>query len=150
MIGILSKESFEAYHSHSSKIKSIPKFNPNHEQCVATFNARSQNLLKNDIMELTLYVEDQTTGKKTGTQTKKRKFDPDKSEHVSTRFPEKTIDGIDFFVLDGGALIPLEWKDIYLWYSSSKAPKAWRDAFFAAIPSELTEVQEQSAQYSKF
>ena len=71
MIGILSKESFEAYHSHSSKIKSIPKFNPNHEQCVATFNARSQNLLKSDIMELTLYVEDQTTGKKLGLRPRK-------------------------------------------------------------------------------
>ena len=150
MLGILSEESFEAYHSHSAKVKNILKSNPNHEQRVATFNARSQNLLKRDIMDLTLLVEDQTTGKKTGTQTNKKKLSPDNSEHVLTRFPEKTIDGIDFFVLDCGALIPLEWKDIYLWYSSSKAPKAWRDTFFAAIPSELTEVQEQSAQYSKF
>ena len=66
MLGILSEESFEAYHSRSAKIKNLLKFNPNHEQRVATINARSQNLLKRNIMDLTLHVEEKTAEKKLG------------------------------------------------------------------------------------
>merc|ERR1711957_133997 len=65
MMGIVSEESFEAFHNRLQKTKSLLKNIPSHAQRVETINARMQNLLKEEIMELTITVETETTGKKT-------------------------------------------------------------------------------------
>lgn len=129
MIGIVNEESFEAFHSRLSMIKSLLKSIPSDSQRVGTINARMQSLLNEKIMELTLLIQSKTTGKKTGPQTRKRKRSDDNVENIATIFSETTVDEEDFIVLTNGERIPKKWKDIFLWFSSSKAPQLWVDIF---------------------
>ena len=150
MIGIVNEESFEAFHARLAKVKDQLKYIPSHLKRVETINARMQCLLKEEIMELTVELESATAGKKTGPQTRKRKLQGDVVSHVSNTFPEKTVDGVEFMMLPCGTLIKKEWKDIYLWFSSCKAPQSWIDAFNASSPLSLSGLKQTSAQFSKF
>ena len=73
-------------------------------------------------MDGTLKVEDATTGKKIGPQTKKWKVQSDDIELTIDQFEEKNIDRVEFIVLPCDTLIKKEWKGIYLGFSSYRAP----------------------------
>ena len=150
MIGIVNEESFEAFHSCLARVKDQLKSMPYHLLWVETINARMQSLLKEEIMELTMAVESVSTGKKTGPQTKKRKLLEDNVTHVLNVFDEKTVNGVEFMVLPCDALIKKEWKNIYMWFTSAKAPQSLMDKFNASAPLVLSEVKETSAQFSRF
>ena len=70
--------------------------------------------------------------------------------HVSTDFPEKTVNGTEYMILPCGALIKKDEKEIYLWFSSSKAPQSWIGAFHKALASSLPEVKKESARFCRF
>ena len=80
-------------------------------------------------MELTLFVQAATTGKKKGPNAKKRKRNDDTIENISTILEEKKVGDKEYIVLPDSSLIPKKWKDIYAWFSLSKAPQSWIDIF---------------------
>ena len=61
MLGIVNKESFEAFHAKLCLVKRDLKSMPSIMGRVKTTNSRTQVLLKEEIMELTLQVEAGTT-----------------------------------------------------------------------------------------
>ena len=151
MVGILSEESFEAFHGRLAKVKDLLKSMPCDLSRVETINARMQCLLKKEIMEGTVMLESETTGKKTGPQTNKRRVGSDNIDHIISHSDERTIYGVEYIVLTDGALLKKKWKDFYLWFSSCKAPQSWLDAFHASTPLiSLSEADEAKAQFSKF
>ena len=149
MLGVVNEESFESFHSRLARVKDLLKHIPGDQHRVEVINARMQCLLKKDVMDGTMKVEAATTGIKTGPQTRKRKVVSNASEHILDKFEEKTIDGVEFIELPCGALMRKEWMDIYLWFSSRKAPQSWIDAFNASSPFD-SEAQRASTLFSTF
>ena len=151
MVGILSEESFEAFHGRLAKVKGLLKSMPCDCLRVETINARMQCLLKKEIMEGTAMLESEITGKKTGPQTNKRKLGSNDIEHTISHFDERTSNGVEYIELTDGALLKKKFKYFYLWFSSCKAPQSWLDAFHASTPEILlSEADEAKARFSKF
>ena len=130
MLGIISEESFEAFHAKLCQTKGDLKYMPSTTDRVKTTNARTQSLLKKDIMELTLQVEAGTTGEKTGKQTKKRERDSDEGmRFITTTFGTEVIDDEQYTVLPDNSLINSKrYEDYFLFFGSSKVPPSWTRA----------------------
>jgi len=64
MVGIVSEESFEAFHCCLVRVKDLLKSMPSHLSRVEISNARMQSLLKKEIMEGTIKLDLRQLGKR--------------------------------------------------------------------------------------
>ena len=148
MLGIISEESFEAFHAKLCKTKGDLKGMPCTTARVNTTNARTQNLLNPEIMKLTLQVEAGTTGNKTGKQNNKRERDSDKEmTYITTNFGTEVIEGEQYIVLtDNSFLSSKRYKDYFLFFGSSRVPSTWMTKFNGT--DELTSQEQINLQYT--
>ena len=92
MLGIVNKESFEAFHAKLFLVKGNLRSMPSITGRVKVTSSRTQSLLKKESMELTLQVEAGTTGEKTGKQSKKRACNSDAGvRFITTTFGTETM-----------------------------------------------------------
>lgn len=99
---------------------------------------------------MTLFLKSKTTGKKTGTQSNKRKRVEDDIENISTVLSDVFLDEEEYVVLSNGGLLRKEWKDILLFFSASKAPPSWVENFNKNSDASHSLVKQADAQFSKF
>ena len=84
MLGIVNEESFEAFHAKLVSVKDDLSGMPSITSRVNTTNARTQSLLKEEIMKLNIELHAATTGKKTGKQENKRVRNSDEGVRFAT------------------------------------------------------------------
>ena len=115
---------------------------------VNTTNARTQSLLKPEIMKLTLEVEAGTTGKKTGKQGNRHERDSDREmTYITTNFGAEAIDDEQYIVLpDNSLLNSKKYQDYFLFFGSSKVPSSWMKKFSGTA--ELTSQEQIKTQFT--
>ena len=148
MLGIVNEESFKAFHAKLVSVKDDLSGMPSITSRVNTTNARTQSLLKEEIMKLNVELHAATTGKKTGKQENKRaRKDDEGVRYVTPVFGTETIDNELYIVLpDDSLLNSNKFKDYFLFFGSSKVPSSWMEAFCRT--DELSSQDQIKVQYT--
>ena len=55
-----------------------------------------------------------------------------------------------YYTTPSGLLIPEEWRDVYEWIVSRKAPKEWREAMARSAPTGYSEVKAAKESHGKW
>ena len=149
MLGIVNEESFEAFHAKLVSVKDDLSGMPSITSRVNTTNARTQSLLKEEIMKLNVELHAATTGdKKTGKQENKRVRNSDEGvRFVTPVYGTETIDNELYINLpDDSLLNSNKFKDYFLFFGSSKVPSSWMEAFCRT--DELSSQDQIKVQYT--
>ena len=63
---------------------------------------------------------------------------------------EVELQGKRYFTTPSGLLIPEDWRDVYEWIVSRKAPREWREAMARAALTDYSEVKAAKESYGKW
>ena len=69
---------------------------------------------------------------------------------MATIMREVELRGKRYFTTPRGLLIPENWRDVYEWIISRKAPKEWREAMAHSAPTDYLEVKEAKESHGKW
>ena len=130
--GRLSAESHESVHARLMKMKDNLNRMASTEQRFSTFYARAAVNLKDGIVETKAGITQKMTGKKRGRYNVKEKSKRQDTVNCVSYVHGSdtvTVDGKEFLLLLNGGRIPLEYKELYEYVKSGKAPEAWVKGF---------------------
>ena len=149
MAGRISEESNEAFNATLAEIKRRLRCMPTTSTRIEVTNARTQSNLNGDILEHKIKLKVATTGKKRGRQKARAKVADNLS--IIKRVDEYYLfKGEKYLKLSSGNLLPQVWEDLYRWFGSAIAPKAWREAMTRTTPGSFSEVQRAREEMTQF
>ena len=90
---------------------------------VDLMSARMQGNLKVENLEPKRKIAARTTGKKRGPYKVRLETESGEGKLVTTIMSEVELRGKRYFATPSGWLIPEEWRDVYEWIVSRKAPR---------------------------
>ena len=137
----MSEESNESFNSVLDKTKKILACMPATVGRVDLINARTQGNLNGNILTPKMVVLSKASkGSKRGPY-KKRAASMHSVKIISSVVGEVVYNGVRYFRLTSGNLLPERWRDMFEWFAGRVAPQARRDALAKTAPSTMTNLE---------
>ena len=149
MAGRISEESNEAFNATLAEIKGRLRCMPVTSTRIKVTNARTQSNLNGEMLDNKVKLKAQVSGKKRGPQNVKAKvlcnltISNEVREYVV--FKEQR-----YLKLSNGNLLPEAWEDLYNWFRSAIAPKAWREGMANTVPSNFSTMERAKEEFTQF